>query len=142
MAFIKCPSCGKQIQQNSIQCMYCDFDMENYERDTRIKIVVQEPNVMPLGSNVLNIYNKKTDDWIAEVKLGDVFYLTISEPTAIAIKKTAWKTGTATLRAKPHATYKVILKTGFLTSKILIKDITDTPSEVADDLTIDPEEQK
>lgn len=142
MAFIKCPSCGKEIQQNSSKCMYCDFDMTNYDRDTKIKLVVQEPNVLPLGSSSLSIYNKKTDEWIADVKLGDMFYLNIQEPTAIAVKKTAWKTGHITLRAKPNATYKIMLKTGFLTSKIVIKDISDSPAEVVDELTTEPKEEK
>lgn len=129
MAFIKCPSCGKEIQNSSQECMYCNFDMTNYDRDTRIKIIVQDPNILPLGGSKLSIYNHKTGDLINEVKLGDVFYITITEPTEIAVTKTAWRTGKTILRAKPNATYKIILKTGFLSSKIIIKDITDLPEE-------------
>lgn len=132
MSFIVCPHCGKEIQKSSSECMYCKFDMKNYDRDTRIKIVVQEPNTLPLGSKTLNLYAHKSEQWIAEIKLGDIFYLTIDAPTQISVKKTAWKTGKAILRAKPNATYKIMLKTGFLTSKIVIKDITDTPFEAVD----------
>lgn len=140
MAFIKCPSCGKEIQNSSQECMYCKFDMTNYDRDTRIKIIVQDPNILPLGGSKLSIYNHKTGEFINEVKLGDIFYITISEPTEIAVTKTAWKTGRAVLRAKPNATYKIILKTGFLTSKIIIKDITDLPNEANSSDTTTPTE--
>lgn len=129
MPFIKCPSCGKEIQSSSHECMYCRFDMANYERDRRIKIVVQDPNIMPLGSSKLTVFNNETGDLIAEVRLGDVFYITISEPTEILVTKTAWRSGKAILRAKPNATYKIILHTGFLSSKIIIKDITGNLSE-------------
>ncbi len=139
MSFIKCPSCGNEIQKESAKCIYCGFDMTHYERDTKIKIVVQDPNTLPLGGKTINIYNRKTDEWIAEAKLGDIFYITINEPTTISVKKTAWKTGHITLRAKPNATYKIIFKTGFLTSRILIKDITDAPNEVCDNSITDSE---
>ncbi len=132
MAFIKCPSCGKEIQSASQECMYCKFDMTNYDRDTRIKLVVQAPNVLPLGGNTLTVYNHKSGEFITEVKLGDVFFLTITEPTEIAVTKVAWKTGRAVLRAKPNATYKIMLKTGYFSSKIVIKDITDSLEEAVD----------
>lgn len=129
MSFIKCPSCGKEIQNSSRECMYCGFDMTNFDRDTRIKIIVQAPNILPLGGSTLSIYNHATGEFISEVKLGDVFYLKIKEPTEIAVAKTAWKTGRIAIRAKPNATYKILLKTGIFTSKIVIKDITDLPLE-------------
>lgn len=129
MPFIKCPSCGSEIQSSSSECMYCKFDMSNYDRDTRIKVIVQDPNVMPLGSSVLTIYNNATGELIADVRLGEIFYLKITEPTEILVTKTAWRKGKAVLRAKPNATYKIMLKSGFLTSKIVIKDITDCPEE-------------
>ena len=137
MAFIKCPSCGKEIQDSSQECMYCKFDMNNYDRDTRIKIIVQDPNVLPLGGSTLSIYNHTTGALLTDVKLGDIFYLTISEPTEIAVTKTAWKTGRAILRANPNATYKIMLKTGLLSSQIIIKDITDPPSLAGESETID-----
>ena len=105
---------------------FCDFDLENKERDCNIKLIVQEPNSLPLGDNTMNIYNKITGEHIAEVKFGDIFHLQIVEPTTIEVKKTAWKTGHCTLRAKPNATYKIMFKNGWLTSKIVIKDITES----------------
>ncbi len=135
MAVKKCPSCGKEMQENSSGCIHCGFEMANLERDGKIKIVVQEPNALPLGSPMLSIFNEHTGALITEVRFGDIFYLTITEPTTISVRKTAWKTGKVTLRAKQNATYKIILKTGFLSSKIIIKDITESPIQVADDLT-------
>ncbi len=132
MAFIKCPSCGKEIQDTSHECIYCRFDMTNYDRDTRIKIIVQDPNILPLGSRTLSIYNRATGDLITEVRLGEIIYITISEPTEIVVTKTAWQKGKAILRAKPNATYKILLKTGFLSSKIVVKDITNNLLEAGD----------
>jgi len=114
--------------------------MTNYDRDRRIKIIVQDPNILPLGSQKLAVYNNANGELLSEVRLGDVFYITINEPTEIAVTKTAWKTGKAVIRAKPHATYKIYLHTGFLTSKIVIKDISNNLSEAGE--ATEPDEPK
>ncbi len=125
MAYIKCPGCGKKIQQNSSSCIYCKFDFNDLENNSNIKIIVQQPNQIS-GSQSVALFNKDTGYHIADVNFGETFNMQISEPITIEAKKTAWKTGSITLYAKPHATYQIIFKNGLFSSKIVIKDITKT----------------
>ena len=131
MAFIKCAGCGREIQSSSSKCMYCGFDLENWQTDGNIKLIAQEPNILPIGDESFSIYNRDTGELIAELKFGDVFYMQIAEPITIEVRKAAWKMAHRTLFAKPNATYKILFKNGWLTSKIQIKDITNIANEQA-----------
>ena len=134
MAFIKCAGCGREIQSSSSKCMYCGFDLENWQTDGNIKLIAQEPNILPIGDDSFSIYNKDTGELIAELRFGDVYYLQIVEPITIEVRKIAWKTAHRTLYAKPNATYKIVFKNGWLTSKIQIKDITNIANEKVKEL--------
>lgn len=126
MGYIKCLSCGKEVQDTSSKCIYCGFDFEKLAEASNILLMVEEPKGTVFGSGDVLIIDEKTGEMLAELKFGDTFNLRITEPTHILVKKTAWKTGRAVLRGKPHATYLIKFKNGLFSSKIVIKDITDT----------------
>ena len=123
MALIKCPECGQMVSELAKSCIHCGAHLTNGQIKIKANINATIPNAP------IKIYNKETNELLAEMKNKSVISLKITKDTPVIVKFLLYKPAEAILKVNGTGNYNLLTRTGFTRAQLQLNEVTNIDSD-------------